>query len=154
MFGRIEGYAALFDVPDLSGDIIKKGAFSKSLKKLIPASNGALKMLYQHQSDRPIGRWVSCREDLKGLRVTGEILIDTPLGEDVWKLLQTNIIDGLSIGFSPKNIRPLKKGRELREVDLWEISLVTFPMMPQARIDRISQEENLSKRLKLAAHKF
>lgn len=127
----IEGYGAVFNERDLNGDVIRPGAFSK---KLIPSHSNEVRMLYQHTVSEPIGRWLMMREDERGLFVRGEILLGTRRGRDVWELVQARALDGLSIGFQTGRARKLKGGRELLEIDLWEISIVTFPMALMARI--------------------
>ena len=135
---RIEGYAALFGVPDLSGDVIARGAFAKNL---IPARADRVRMLRQHAAERPVGRWTRMKEDERGLFVSGEVFTDTSDGRDLYRLLAGGALDGLSIGFKPVRADRTAGGRRLKEVDLWEISIVTFPMAPGARITRVSGEE-------------
>ena len=132
----IEGYAARFGVPDLSGDVIARGAFARNL---IPARAGRVRMLRQHAAEAPIGRWTTIREEAEGLFVRGEVFTDTRDGRDLHRLLAGGALDGLSIGFKPIRAVRTRTGRELREVDLWEISIVTFPMAPGARITRVSE---------------
>ncbi len=130
--GFIEGYATRFGEYDLNRDRVLRGAF---LKSLIPAKPGRVKMLYQHRVEKPIGRWIGIKEDAQGLFVRGEIFLNTDLGRNVWSLISGGALDGLSIGFRTKKARRSKKGRDLLELDLWEISIVTFPMAPGARIN-------------------
>ena len=131
----IEGWAALFDVPDLSGDVLRRGAFARNL---IPGAAGRVRMLHQHAAGEPVGRWTEIREEEGGLFVRGEVFTDTTAGHDLHRLLRGGALDGLSIGFKPVRAVRTRTGRELREVDLWEISIVTFPMAPGARITRVS----------------
>jgi len=139
-FSRVEidGYAAVFDVPDQAGDIIRRGAFSANGKKLIDTEQFRGTMLYQHAADRPLGRWLECREDQYGLLVHGEIFLDTDIGRNAYALLRGGGLDGLSIGFKPRRVRRQRDGRrELLSLALWEISIVTFPMADGARIQRV-----------------
>ena len=131
----IEGYASVFGVPDLNGDRVRRGAFTNIL---IPARRNRVKMLYQHAADRPIGYWREMRETAHGLFVRGEIILDSAHGQEVATLIEAGALDGLSIGFRTRAARKIKGGRELTLVDLWEISVVTFPMAPGARITRIT----------------
>lgn len=127
---KIAGYGAVFNTPDLNGDIIAPGAFTASLRKRAP-----VRMLYQHDAAAPIGRWVSLREDQYGLFVQGEILLASPRAREVHALLAGGALDGLSIGY--QTVRAQKKtgsGRHIRQADLWEVSIVTFPMAQTARI--------------------
>ncbi len=140
----IEGYAAIFNQPDLSGDIIRPGAFREAIlkrentrEKLIHPPLASIKMLYQHAADRPVGRWLSMREDKKGLFVRGELLLDNHHSFNLWQLLKGKALDGLSIGFQAQTAQRKGRVRELRQIDLWEVSIVTFPMMPAARITKI-----------------
>lgn len=133
---EIEGYAAVFGVADMAGDRILPGAFGS---QLIPASSRRVRMLYQHQAESPIGRWTDFQEDNRGLLVRGELFLDTARGHDVYRLLEGGAIDGLSIGFKTQRARAVPQGRRLLSIDLWEVSIVTFPMSPQARIRRISE---------------
>jgi HK97 family phage prohead protease len=131
----IEGYAAIFGEPDRSGDVVEPGAF---LRGLIPASPAHVKMLHQHAAEVPLGRWRRFREDERGLFVSGEIFTDTRAGADLYRLLKGGAIDGLSIGFRPRRAVRTRTGRSLKEIDLWEVSIVTFPMAAGARVTRVA----------------
>ena len=130
----VEGYASLFGKADQGGDIVQKGAYAASLKRLA-ARGGRVKMLWQHDPDQPIGVWDEVREDATGLWVKGRILSEVERGREVAALLQAGAIDGLSIGYrTVKAERDGKGQRLLSELELWEVSLVTFPMLPEARV--------------------
>lgn len=131
--GVFSGYASLFNEPDLGNDLIANGAFKQSIRKRGAAN---IRMLYQHDPTEPIGRWDIIREDNKGLFVEGRLVKSSPRANEVLALLNERAIDGLSIGFRTiKSRRDRKTGlRVITEADLWEISVVTFPMQPQARI--------------------
>jgi HK97 family phage prohead protease len=128
----IEGFGSIFGNVDSYGDIVVPGAFAKSIAKRKPA------MLWQHRTDMPIGVWDEMEETAKGLRLKGRIL-DTTLGEDAYKLAKGGALTGLSIGYSPKGyeIDEKKKVRKLTEVELFEVSLVTFPANDKATITRV-----------------
>lgn len=130
----IEGYASVFGVTDGGGDQVQKGAYAKSLSNL--ATEGrAVKMLWQHDPTQPIGIWEEVREDDRGLFVRGRILADVEKGREALSLVRAGAIDGLSIGYRTKSARKGADGaRILSEIDLWEVSLVTFPMLANARI--------------------
>jgi len=132
--GLVQGYASLFDEPDQGGDIVARGAFGASLSRQAAAGR-KVKFLWQHDPARPIGVWHAVEEDARGLRVSGEILGDVTQGADALSLMRAGAIDGLSIGYrtvkAEANARAC--GRRLLEIDLWEVSLVTFPMLPTAR---------------------
>ncbi len=130
---RIEGWAAIYDAPDLKGEIVAPGAFAASLAMVGPAQ---VKMLSQHDNDRPIGRWLALEERAKGLYAIGEITRLTQAGRETAHLVEEGILDGLSIGFNTIRARETKSGRKILEAALWEISVVTFPMAPQARLTK------------------
>lgn len=128
--GVIEGYASLFGVTDDGGDEVAPGAYAASLAR----RGRGVKLLWQHDPAQPIGVWERIEEDLRGLRVTGRLLTEIRAGAEALALLRAGAIDGLSIGY--RTLRSEKKpggGRKLLEIDLWEVSLVTFPMLSEAR---------------------
>jgi HK97 family phage prohead protease len=130
----IEGYASLFGKRDQGGDVVVKGAYAASLKRLA-AGGRAVKMLWQHDPAQPIGIWDEVREDATGLWVKGRLLRDVEKGREAAALLAAGAIDGLSIGYrTVKAERDGKGQRLLQELELWEVSLVTFPMLPEARV--------------------
>lgn len=135
--GVFAGYASYFGRKDLSGDVVMRGAFACSLER--HRRGHAVKMLYQHAPEALLGRWIALREDAVGLFVEGRILTQLPRGREVLLLMQAGILDGLSIGFQAIRARKeAKTGRRLLfEVALWEISLVTFPLLPEARAQLI-----------------
>ena len=139
--GMFSGYASLFGETDLGRDRVIKGAFSRSIRARKAAG---IRMLFQHNPDKPIGVWEELREDEKGLFVRGRIIRDVAVGAEVLSLMRSGAIDGLSIGFKTRRSRTDKKTgiREILEADLWEISVVTFPMLPEARV---SQVKNIHK---------
>ena len=134
--GEFEGYASKFGDVDQGGDVVLKGAFTGSLKR---RETRSVKMLWQHSPSEPIGVWQEIKEDGEGLRVKGKILSTIAKGRETLDLMRAGVIDGLSIGFRTiKAIRDEKTGaRQLKEVDLWEISLVTFPMLPSATVTSV-----------------
>ena len=122
----IEGYAAIFGAVDLSGDVVRAGAFARSLK------SGPVPMLLQHRQGSIAGRWTRIIEDGRGLFVRG--LIERPGAQT----LARAGLDGLSIGFRARLWTPrVGGGRDLKEVDLVEVSLVAEPMQPLARFKQI-----------------
>ncbi|MDO6731023.1 HK97 family phage prohead protease [Marinovum sp. 2_MG-2023] len=130
----IEGYASLFGAQDQGGDVVQKGAYATSLKRLA-AEGRHVRMLWQHDPTQPIGVWDEVVEDGQGLRVKGRILDAVAKGREASALLQAGAIDGLSIGYRTKKAVKTDKGqRLLQELELWEVSLVTFPMLPSARV--------------------
>lgn len=129
----IVGYASTYGNRDRGGDIVQKGAFAKSLE------GGKLpKMLFGHDPMQPIGKWDSYIDDETGLILTGR-LADTVKGNEIASLIKMGAIDSLSIGFAIKDYALTDSGttRILKEVDLWETSIVVFPMNISAEITAI-----------------
>lgn len=130
----VEGYASLFGRQDQGGDVVKAGAYVKSLAALAKGGQ-RIKMLWQHDPQQPIGVWDDVREDGKGLYVKGRILKEVERGREAAALLSAGAIDGLSIGYrTVKSVRDDSGRRHLSELELWEVSLVTFPMLSDARV--------------------
>ena len=131
---RIEGYASYFGDVDQGGDVVAQGAYAKSLARL-GAERRQVKMLWQHDPAQPIGTWDEVREDARGLYVKGRLLEAVGRGREAAALIGAGAIDGLSIGYRTVRASKNDKGqRLLQELELWEVSLVTFPMLPSARI--------------------
>ncbi|WP_116133706.1 HK97 family phage prohead protease [Tropicimonas sp. IMCC34043] len=130
----IEGYASVFGLADQGGDVVQPGAYAASLSALAQASR-RVKMLWQHDPGQPIGVWDEVREDSKGLFVRGRILTDVARGREAAALIEAGAIDGLSIGYRTRRAEKDSRGRRLlHDLELWEVSLVTFPMLPEARV--------------------
>jgi HK97 family phage prohead protease len=130
----IEGYASLFGRRDQGGDVVSPGAYGRSLKAMAEAG-GRVKMLWQHDPAEPIGVWDEVREDAKGLWVKGRLLTDVARAREAAALIAAGAIDGLSIGYRTVKATKDDRGRRsLDELELWEVSLVTFPMLPDARV--------------------
>lgn len=124
----IEGYAALFGVADQMRDVVRAGAFGTSLTR-----RATLPMLVEHEARLIAGEWTEVREDARGLYLRGEIRDDQP-GAARAKRMIARGIDGLSIGFIPIVQHRSSSGRVLSEIDLLEVSIVTHPMQPLARL--------------------
>jgi uncharacterized protein len=125
---RFAGYAAIFDRPDRGGDVVRAGAFARSLKR----GAGAVALLWQHDSARPVGRIEYLREDSRGLRVIAR-LSQGRSGRQAATLLKEGRVAGLSFGYRVRKASG-DAPRELTDVELVEISLVTVPMQPRARV--------------------
>jgi len=137
-----EGYGAVFGNVDSYGDIIVPGAFASV------GNNGRkVKMLWQHNPDQPIGVWDEVREDVKGLFVKGRILSTVEQGREAIALMEAGAIDGLSIGYRTKDSEYKDGYRYLKEVELWETSIVTFPAneMAGASLKSIETERDLER---------
>ncbi len=134
--GSFAGYASLFGAVDLGRDVIEPGAFAASLKR---RGASEVRMLYQHDPDQPIGRWLSIREDQRGLHVEGKLALGVARAREVHELMKSGALDGLSIGFQTLRARNEAKAgvRRILSADLWEISVVTFPMQPGARVTAV-----------------
>lgn len=136
--GAFEGYASLFHLRDLGNDIVMPGAFADSLRQ---RGMRGVKMLWQHDAAQPVGVWQSILEDHRGLKVRGRLNLQVAKAREVLSLMREGSVDGLSIGYRTKRAeRDAQSGvRRLYQLDLWEISLVTFPMLPQARVDAVKR---------------
>lgn len=140
--GVFSGYGSIFGNKDLGNDVMMQGAFAKSIASKGPKG---VKLLYQHDAKEPIGVFDEIIEDRKGLRVKGRLAMGTQKGREVYELMKMGAIDGLSIGYrvSPKGADYDERGKKrmLREVDLMEISAVTFPMNTRARVQAVKGEQ-------------
>lgn len=125
----IEGYAALFGVADQMRDVVRAGAFAASIRRC-----GALPMLVEHEARLVAGEWTDVREDGRGLFLRGEVRGDQPGAARARRMLARGV-DGLSIGFIPIVQHYSAFGRVLTEIDLLEVSIVTHPMQPLARLN-------------------
>jgi HK97 family phage prohead protease len=132
--GFVEGYASLFGVEDQGRDVVMAGAFRASLGRR-PAAG--VRLLFQHDPAEPIGVWDEIREDARGLYVRGHLIEEVVRAREVLALIRAGALDGLSIGFHTRRaVRDARTGqRRLYEIDLMEISIVTFPMLPGARVN-------------------
>ncbi|WP_420470840.1 HK97 family phage prohead protease [Brevundimonas sp. FT23042] len=132
---QVEGYASLWGIADLNRDVVARGAFTASL-----AYRGAagVRMLHQHEGRAVVGVWDQLTEDDRGLYVRGRIMDWSAEARFAGALSMAGALDGLSIGFRALRARRDGVLRVLSEVDLWEVSLVTFPMLPDARFSPVS----------------
>jgi hypothetical protein len=144
--GRFEGYASLFGIADLGRDIVMPGAFRQCLAHRAPPQ---VKLLFQHDTRLPIGQWDRIEEDRHGLHVAGHLDLELPKARELHRLISRGAIDGLSIGYRTQTER--RDGatglRRLEKLDLWEISIVTFPLLPQARISARKDGRSAGSRL-------
>lgn len=138
--GVFVGYASLFGVTDQSGDMVMPGALARSLKLRPPAD---IRMLFQHDAAEPVGTWVDIVENERGLLVRGRLDRQVQRGRELISLLECRGIDGLSIGFKTQAAtRDRVSGiRKLHQLDLWEVSLVTFPMLAGARVNELKRRK-------------
>lgn len=153
--GRFAGYASVFGVVDAQRDVMRKGAFVQSLKERIHP----VQLLWQHQWENPIGIIDRLFEDANGLYIEGKLLMEVARAKEAYALLKAGVLRGLSIGYSTKRARrdPDTGVRELLEVELWEVSLVTLPANAQAKVTvlkqaDVAQEAMLAQALSYAEH--
>jgi hypothetical protein len=146
--GTIEGYASLFGEIDQARDMVMPGAFAASLKQ---RGVRRVPMLFQHDPSEPIGVWLELREDLHGLYARGRLIPEVVRARELLALLKAGAADGLSIGFRTVRgrIDPKSRIRKLDAIDLWEISIVTFPLLAGARV-RAVKESRLPSQPKLS----
>ncbi len=142
--GRFSGLASTFGNIDKVGDIIAPGAFAGSIR--VPKK---IKMLWMHDpSEGPIGLWEKIEETDKGLEVEGKLLLDVPRATQAHVLMKARALDSLSIGFRlPKNGAEFDNetgNRLLKKIELMEISVVTFPANPKARIGSVKGLEDIA----------
>lgn len=142
--GTVEGYGSVFGVRDNYDDVIAKGAFIQSLKDH-KAAGTMPAMLWQHDADKPIGVWTEMVEDEKGLRIKGQLAMETVKGKEAHALLKMGALNGLSIGFISKEWAYDRdtEVRTLTAIDLWEVSLVTFPANEKARVTNVKSADEL-----------
>ena len=143
--GTVEGYGSVFGVRDNYDDVIAKGAFIQSLKDH-KAAGTMPAMLWQHDADKPIGVWTEMVEDEKGLRIKGQLAMETVKGKEAHALLKMGALNGLSIGFMSKEWAYDRETevRTLTAIDLWEVSLVTFPANEKARVTNVKSADEMA----------
>ncbi len=131
--GTVEGYASLFGEIDAARDVVMPGAFARTLK-----SRGLRRvpMLFQHDPAEPVGVWLELTEDFRGLRARGRLIPEVARARELLALVRGGAVDGLSIGFRTVKGRvdPATRVRRIHDLDLWEISIVTFPLLSGARV--------------------
>lgn len=132
--GAIEGFAAVYGNLDHGGDIILPGAMTKTIK-----GRKSLPMLLFHDQRRPVGVWNEFEDTAKGLKVRGRISIKTAAGLEAHTLAADGALAGLSIGYSTIKDRYTEKARELHELGLHEVSLVSVPMNDRALITGVKE---------------
>ncbi len=139
--GRFSGYASVFHRVDSQKDMVLPGAFKASLAGRVHE----IKLLWQHDMREPVGVIETMREDDHGLYIEGRLLMDIARAREAYVLMKEGVISGLSIGYSPRRyqIDPGSGVRLLSAIDLWEISLVTFPANEAARISMIKEDSGI-----------
>jgi len=147
--GTFSGMGSVFGNVDSYGDVVTKGAFTKTLSERA----GKIRCLWQHDSTKPIGVFTSLMETDEGLQVQGKLALDTQQGAEAWALLKMGAIDGMSIGFyTVKDTFDNTTGiRYINEVMLLEVSIVTFPANEEATVTNVKsafEELNEEQRIK------
>jgi hypothetical protein len=150
--GIFTGYASLFGEEDFGGDIVQKGAFTRTLKEQ-EGLKRKFPVLWQHKWDEPIGVYDEIYEDEKGLFVKGRLLIDeVQKSKEAYALMREGAVTGLSIGYGVKEYSieiddddDWNYTRTLIDIDLYEVSQVTFPMLDSARIDAVKNKISAGK---------
>jgi HK97 family phage portal protein/HK97 family phage prohead protease len=137
--GTFEGYGSIFGNVDSYGEIVEPGAFAKSLAQYERTKTAPL-MLWQHNPDKPIGVWDGLQEDGKGLKGTGRLVLETAQGREAYALLKAGAVRGLSIGYVEVKAEPDGNNRRLKELDLREISIVSFPANRRAQVGAVKSE--------------
>ena len=145
----VEGYAALFGRADQIGDVVRAGAFRASLAR----RTELLPMLVEHQSRSRAGSWSVVREDARGLYVRGELGADMPGAARARRLIARGV-DGLSIGFLPLVAHREGRGRLLEEIELLEVSIVSDPMQPLARLRQSPAGETRARLVSPGVHRL
>jgi len=140
--GGFEGYASVFGVQDYDGDVIVRGAFKNTLQKFREESRMP-KMLWQHRPDMICGKWTEMQEDDRGLYVKGYCILEVEEGRKAYSLMKAGVLDGMSIGFNIVDGGRDERGRVISEVDLWEVSLVTWGANPEVLVTRVKARESI-----------
>jgi HK97 family phage prohead protease len=143
--GTFEGYGSVFGVVDSYQEVVAAGAFTDSLSAL-KQQNRMPALLWQHRSGEPIGVYTEMREDSIGLHVKGKLALKTARGAEAHELLKMKALSGLSIGFMTRedSYDKLTGVRTLKKLDLWEVSLVTFPANDAARVSAVKTIESIN----------
>lgn len=147
--GVFEGYGSMFGNLDSYGEQVEPGAFTKSLQRHTKEKTTPL-MLWQHDPWSPIGVWDAMEEDSKGLKVRGHLLAGVAKADEALILLRGGAIRGLSIGYREIKVEPDGNNRKLLELDLFEVSLVSFPANRRATVTGVKNErmEDFAQRLR------
>ncbi|NSM56874.1 HK97 family phage prohead protease, partial [Wolbachia endosymbiont of Atemnus politus] len=147
--GIFSGYASVFNIVDKQNDLILPGAFKENLNK------DKIKLLWQHNPSKPIGNIIDICENDVGLYITAHLLLGIRKAEEAYLMLKTGVINGLSIGYMPikYDIDHESGARVLRQVELWEVSLVTFPANSAAQVVNVKSQDSEQEMLMRAIQK-
>ncbi len=149
--GIFAGYASVFNVVDSQKDIIQRGAF----KRTITQRQGNIKLLWQHHMNEPIGVIEELREDERGLYIKARLMMEVARAREAYALLKRSVVNGLSIGYTPRRYHQASKSgvRTITDIDLWEVSIVTFPANEAALITVVKGHGGESVRLQHSYNK-
>lgn len=137
--GQFSGYAAIFNNVDLGYDVVLPGAFKK--KNMVLTKDGQIRVLYQHDMDKPIGK-ARVEEDEKGLYFEGQLILENSVARNAYVVMKAGVLDGMSFGYDvlPGGAEYTEGGvRRLSSCKLWEISPCTFGMNPKARVEDVKR---------------
>lgn len=143
--GEFQGYASVFGTVDSDGDVIMPGAFKRTIQE--HEARGTMpKMLWQHDFREIVGRFTEMSEDQNGLLVKGYLITDVTKGREAYALMKEGVLDSMSVGFNIVDSGPSESrsmGRVIQEVDLWEVSLVTWGANPDAKVTNVKAREGI-----------
>jgi len=144
--GTFTGFASVYNKIDQGGDMVMPGAFAKSIENFKSGVKRP-KMLWQHNSSEPIGVWDSMEDSPEGLKVRGRLLKDVRRAAEAYALMKAGAMDGLSIGYRTIGSKDIVEDgieyRQLTEIELWEVSAVTFPMETNALVTAVKQLQGI-----------
>ncbi|MDR0580728.1 MAG: HK97 family phage prohead protease [Holosporaceae bacterium] len=150
--GEISGYASVFNSLDGYGDVVVSGAFKNAVADFILGKKP--KLLWQHDINAPIGVLEEICEDDYGLFVKGRLLLEIPKAKEVYFLLKSRAIDGFSIGYKIKNNHFKNNKQYLTDIDLLEVSVVTFPACEKAIVGEIKSDDGASQKIRAISKKI
>ncbi|MDR2765941.1 MAG: HK97 family phage prohead protease [Holosporaceae bacterium] len=150
--GEISGYASVFRVADGCGDVVKKGAFKTAVADFKAGKKP--KLLWQHDINSPIGVIEELREDDYGLFIRCRLLLEIPRAMEVYHLLKNKAIDGFSIGYRIRDSYHCNNHQYLTDVELLEISVVTFPACGSALVDDVKNDRNVLLSIRALSNKI
>ncbi len=135
--GTFTGLASVYGNKDLGGDVVMPGAFAKTLND----KNGEVPILWQHDTCEPIGLG-KLNDSNDGLQIKGELVLESPVAQKAYGLMRRGVLKGLSIGYDTVKEDIKDSTRFLKEIKLWEVSLVTFPMNQAAGVQSVKRIED------------
>ncbi|MDR2724452.1 MAG: HK97 family phage prohead protease [Holosporaceae bacterium] len=150
--GEISGYASVFNVVDSHSDVIVSGAFKNAVVDFVHGKKP--KLLWQHDINSPIGIIEKIYEDNYGLFIKARLLLEVPKAQEVYFLLKNRAIDGFSIGYKIKNNYFKNNNQYLTDIDLLEISIVTFPACEEAVVGEIKSNDGILQKIRAISQRI